>query len=66
MFTTLKDPSARPLGVASPKVGVPPEPVKVAPRFSQPTSTLLERLDLLRSAAGNSRSEGPDAGRAGR
>jgi hypothetical protein len=57
MSTTLKDPSARLLDLASPNVGVPPEPVKVAPPLSQPTSTLLERLDLLRSAAGNSRPE---------
>ena len=63
---TLKHPSARLLDFASPKVGVPPEPVKVAPSLSQPTSTLLERLDLLRSAAGNSRWEGPDAGAAER
>jgi len=55
--TTLKDPSDLLLNLASPKVGVPPEPVTPAVPLSQPASELLERLDRLRSAAGNSRRE---------
>jgi len=55
--TTLKDPSGFFPKLASPKVGVPPEPVTPAVPLSQPASELLERLDRLRSAAGNSRRE---------
>ena len=55
--TTLNDSSERLLDRASPKVGVPPEPVTPALPLSQPASELLERLGRLRSAAGNSRRE---------
>ena len=55
--STLKDPSDLLPNLASPRVGVPPEPVTPAVPLSQPASELLERLDRLRSAAGNSRRE---------
>jgi len=55
MSTALQDPPARLLNLPSPKVGPPPEPVKPPPPLSLDTSKLLERLDRLRSAAGNSR-----------
>ncbi len=51
MSTALQDPPARLLNLPSP----PPEPVKPPSPLSLDTSELLERLDRLRSAAGNSR-----------
>jgi hypothetical protein len=49
MSTALQDPPARLLNLP------PPEPVKPPSPLSLDTSELLERLDRLRSAAGNSR-----------
>jgi hypothetical protein len=51
MSTALQDPPARLLNLPSP----PPEPVKPPSPLSLDISELLERLDCLRSAAGNSR-----------
>jgi hypothetical protein len=55
--TTLTAPFDRLLDLASPKDGVPPEPIVPAAHSSQSASELLERLDRLRSAAGYSRRE---------
>jgi hypothetical protein len=65
MSTTLQDPSARLLDLSPPSFGVPPEPVALPPPMAHDTSTMLERLDHLRSAAVSSRNAAKTLGSAG-